>query len=315
MQRRGLNTRNQLDAAYSDTALGNTRPQGQVNFTGKFATTDPAIGQYPSFPPNGTDVTFIESPQGLNRPLDYFLAFTDPNLINSSIFALQTIPNRRLIVSQCMSAPGWDLAVAAAGGHDADYIAAATNLAPYADRIVSVRIGWEMNVTGYPWTAGGTGSNQTQANYIATFKRMSNYMRELLGPDVLIDWCPLFGTDATSWYPGDEFVDVIGMDIYNQAAFPQSWDSMYESAGGLRWLDGFSSSHGKFISIPEWGCDRNNAAGVDFVSKMGRWLKRPRANRVLYHSFWNSDDSFVGRLAHNPLLQAEYIRQFGLPSN
>lgn len=313
MQRPALRARNHLDAAYSDTPIGNVRPQGQLNITGGFATSDPACGQYVSFPPNAADVAFIESSMGLRRPLDYMLAFTDPNLINSSIFALQTIPTRSLIVSQCLAAPGWDLAVAAAGGHDADFVAAATNLAPYADRVVSVRLGWEMNVTGYPWTAGGSGTNQTPANYIATFRRFSNYIRELCGPDTLIDWCPLFGTDATAWYPGDEYCDVVGMDIYAQTAFPQSWDSMYESAGGLRWLDGFASAHGKFISIPEWGCDRNNAAGVDFISKMGRWLKRPRANRCLYHSFWNSDDSFVGKLSHNALLQAEYLRQFSMP--
>jgi hypothetical protein len=315
MQRPAIRARNHLDAVASDFPIGNVRPQGQLNVTGKFMTSDPACGQYPSFPPNQTDVAAIEGPQGLRRPLDYFLAFTDPNLIYSSIFALQTIPDRSLIVSQCMSAPGWDLAVAAAGGHDADYISAAQNLAPYADRIISIRIGWEMNVTGYPWTAGGAGSNQTPANYIATFRRMSNYMREMCGPDVLIDWCPLFGTDPTAWYPGDEYCDVIGMDIYAQTAFPQSWASMYESAGGLRWLEGFASAHGKFLSIPEWGCDRNNAAGVDFISNMARWMKRPRANRFLYQSFWNSDDSFVGKLSHNPLLQAEYIRQFSMPNS
>jgi hypothetical protein len=62
MQRPAIRARNHLDAVASDFPIGNVRPQGQLNVTGKFMTSDPACGQYPSFPSNQTDVAAIEGP-------------------------------------------------------------------------------------------------------------------------------------------------------------------------------------------------------------------------------------------------------------
>jgi hypothetical protein len=52
--------------------------------------------------------------------------------------------------------------------------------------------------------------------------------------------------------------------------------------------------------------------GRGVTSTRGRFIPVLTARRSWRNS---SDDSFVGKLTHNPLLQAEYIRQFGLPLN
>ena len=292
-----------------DVSYGVMRPQRPVRFSGQFLTTEPCLGQYVGFPTDNAKVAQFEA--SIGRPLDYTLAFTDPNIIQSNIYALQQDPTRRMIVSQCLIAPGWDMAATAAGAHDADYDNASLFLSAYADRVVSIRIGWEMNFPGgYPWSIGSTGINVTKPNYIACFQRFVNFFRQRM-PDVMIDFCPGFDQDATTWYPGDDYVDVISSDIYLKSAFyTDDFNNVYSATSGLRWLDQFSSLHGKFMGVPEWSGDYNSGT---LVNGMAKWFRRPRANPVIYQSYWNSTDSFNGLLSNYPNAQAAYIAQFGDP--
>jgi hypothetical protein len=300
-----------LNGDGNDISFSTMRPCRPLRFSGQFITSEPILGQYVGFPTDNSKVAAFEA--SLGRPLDYTLAFTDANNIQSNIFALQSDTTRRMVISQCLIAPGWDMAATAAGSHDSDYDNASFFLSAYADRVVSIRIGWEMNFpNGYPWSIGGSGVNVTKANYIACFRRLVDFFRQRM-PDVPIDWCPGFDQEAETWYPGDDYVDIIGSDIYlKQAFYSDNFNNVYSAISGLRWLDKFSSSHGKMISVPEWSGDYNS--GV-LINGMAKWLRRPRANPVIYHSYWNSTDSFNGLLTNYPNAAAAYYANFGDPGN
>jgi len=304
-------TAGQISGESQDISYQALRPLGDLHFTGNALTTDPLCGQYPSGADTGLCAPF-ETLMG--RLLDFINTFADPNTISSNTFRFSDWPGRRLIISQPLMAPGWDMAATAAGAHDSDYQAAAANLAPFADRIIAIRVGWEMNQAGgYPWSIGGSGTNQSAANYVLCFQRFANYLREAM-PGVLIDWCYNYGSpDPTPWYPGDGYCDVVGMDCYlNSAFWPDSFGTTFEQAFGLRFLDGFAAAHGKFISIPEWSSNYNTGT---WITAMAAWMKRPRANRLLYQSYWNSNDSFAGALSGYPVNQAAYLAAFGDPGN
>ncbi len=61
-------------------------------------------------------------------------------------------------------------------------------------------------------------------------------------------------------YPGDDVVDVVALDLYNQSWRPQDatdpearWRNLVSQPYGLDWLRAFAARHGKPIALPEWG--------------------------------------------------------------
>ncbi len=78
--------------------------------------------------------------------------------------------------------------------------------------------------------------------------------------------------DSTRFYPGDEFVDYVGVDVYdlswadNTYPYPEdcsadcrlkrqkaAWQNIFSSKFGLAFWSGFAAEHGKPLSLPEWG--------------------------------------------------------------
>jgi hypothetical protein len=81
--------------------------------------------------------------------------------------------------------------------------------------------GWEMNGDWYPWSING--SNQSQ--FVAAFQHVSNYCHNYgNGSDIRMVWNPssMFpgSYDYNTFYPGDQYVDVIGLDIYGPRQWP-----------------------------------------------------------------------------------------------
>ena len=85
-----------------------------------------------------------------------------------------------------------------------------------------VRLGWEMNGTWFPWSG-------EPARFVRGWRRATSFMLQA-NPDLLFEWSPIAGSgnNPEPYYPGDAFVDVIGLDIYNT----QSWTAFREHAWG-----------------------------------------------------------------------------------
>ena len=81
------------------------------------------------------------------------------------------------------------------------------------------RLGWEMNITG-PTYAGSDA--QSQADWVAAFQHIHAVIKKAAkaaGIRAWIVWNPnvtnySYANAITSLYPGDRFVDVVGIDIY-----------------------------------------------------------------------------------------------------
>ncbi len=94
-------------------------------------------------------------------------------------------------------------------------------------------------------------------------------MRSVPGADFRFDFAPSRGRDAIPWtecYPGDDYVDVIGMDSYDQPPGVSFTEQIKEPYGLQAQVD-FAQAHGKPVSYPEWGLFRNGD-NPDYIRQM-----------------------------------------------
>lgn len=163
-----------------------------------------------------------------------------------------------------------------------------------------IRPGWEFNGTFYDWSAtGDTGA----AQYAEYFRRIVRAMRSVPGADFSFSWCMVQeragSLDLEKAYPGDDFVDDIGFDVYNQLFkanlnHEQQWQNLKSGIKyGLDWQLAFAKAHGKPVSYPEWaGFTRagNRGSGGDdalFIRNMFAWMV---AHPPAYENYFNFDD-------------------------
>lgn len=188
------------------------------------------------------------------------------------------------------------LAAAAAGDYDPRWHAAAVTLAaasPGSDPI-PVRTGWEFNGAWQPWAAKGKEADYRAAyrRFVASFRAVSDRFR--------FEWTPNvgdFGTNPEDSYPGDDVVDLIGMDFY----YNHEWDPADPVAAfnykvseryGLAWHQDFAKRHGKPTAYAEWGVSRDSDA--PYVTLALQWFA---AHDVVYASYWNSNAAYRGKLS------------------
>ena len=101
-------------------------------------------------------------------------------------------------------------------------------------------------------------------------------------------------------YPGNAYVDVIGLDAYDQSwATPQTpanaWSATLLPA--LTAAQQFAASHGKPLAFPEWGVairDDGHGLGDDpnYINQMVSWMHNP-SNDVVYESYFDYDSGGV----------------------
>ncbi|MDB5998308.1 MAG: glycosidase, partial [Rhizobacter sp.] len=101
--------------------------------------------------------------------------------------------------------------------------------------------------------------------------------------------------EPTRVYPGDAYVDIVGMDVYNQTwsvpipTTAQLWQTFLTQEYGLNWHRDFAAAHGKAMSYPEWGTGTRpdgHGRGDDplFIQTMAAWIA---GNNVAYHNYWD----------------------------
>jgi Glycosyl hydrolase family 26 len=181
-----------------------------------------------------------------------------------------------------------------------------------------LRVGHEMNCC-YPWAA----APDPQA-YINMYRRYVSIARSIPGQRFLFDWNPVFGggnMSAAAAYPGDDVVDIIGIDIYDDAihgADPvQRWNNML---GGLQWHRDFANAHDKFMSYPEWGLSyrplvpsRSGGDNPYFIARMKDWFASNNVAYAIYYSHDNYEYESDILNGDFPAALSEFNRQFGAP--
>jgi hypothetical protein len=212
------------------------------------------------------------------------------------------------------------LADGADGKYDATFKRIAETLVAHGRADATIRIGWEFNGHWQPWSAA-----RDPQSFVAYFRRIVGLMRETADQRFSFEWCPNHGRHEmapTEAYPGDDVVDVIGMDVYDEYWTPLEsnatvrWASYIYQPYGLSWHREFAAEHHKALAFPEWGTGNNpqGAGGGDdpvFIRGMASWIAM---TKPLYQSYWDNPSPEFNTMLSNlqfPLAAAEYVKQFG----
>jgi hypothetical protein len=155
-----------------------------------------------------------------------------------------------------------------------------------------VRLGWEFN-GDMDWR--GTDPD----TWIACYRHAATAIRAT-DPDVLLDWTinghgtpsSVCGGRSTNCYPGDAYVDIVGIDNYDH--FPAvrtvaDFDRVAAQPDGLDWLFAFAQAHGKPFSVGEWGVVPGATDGrgdPEFVRWMHDWFAR-HAPSLAYEAYFS----------------------------
>jgi hypothetical protein len=185
------------------------------------------------------------------------------------------------------------LAAGARGAHDTEFRFIARALVEGGRAGAVLRLGWEFNGDWYPWAA-----QRDPAGFIAYWRRVVGVMRQQPGAAFRFEWTPGLGADGLdperAW-PGREFVDVIGLHVYNQSwrvpAADQEgrWRELRDAPRGLDWHRRFAAAQDRPRSFAEWGTGRRTGGGGGgddpvFIARMAAWVAAPD---VLYHGYWD----------------------------
>ncbi len=179
-----------------------------------------------------------------------------------------------------------------------------------AERLVAAKVpdtvlvlGWEMNGTTYTHRCGP--DPEAWKKY---WKRIVTVMRSVPGQRFRFDFAPSRGLDAVAWtrcYPGDDTVDIIGMDAYDQPR-GLSFDEQVKEPYGLQAQVDFAKAHGKPISYPEWGLFRNGDNPV-YMRRMLEWMDqhKPLYNTLTDycpHGVWECTSHSLSSLVYRSFL-------------
>jgi len=182
-------------------------------------------------------------------------------------------------------ANGGTLAQGAAHAYDSYYVAAAKKLlaASGTQSEIMVRMGEEFNANWMPWAAPGKEADfiKTYQNFVDAFRSVSNKFK--------FEWNVNIGgtMDPAKAYPGDAYVDYIGMDFYWDST--QSWsikdptqafNYFKNTAYGLQWFENFAAAHGKPSAYSEWGLNSTN--GAVYVDLVKKWFDTHNVAYELY---------------------------------
>jgi glycosyl hydrolase family 26 len=201
-----------------------------------------------------------------------------------------------------------DLAQAAAGAYNAHYAQLATNLIHAGMSNAILRFGHEFNGNWYPWSVwhDPDGEAAGETDFAAAFRQFVTAVRAVPGGHFTVVWNPVpgqGGVNLANCWPGDEYVDHVGIDIYDQdwnvyqPGVPptrqlreEAWHDLLTNGNwGINMIQQLAAAHHKPLAVPEWGIWQDTAGhgGGDnayFVQQMYDWLN---ANDVAWNIYFN----------------------------
>jgi hypothetical protein len=266
------------------------------------------------------------------RPLDVAMIYTDraswSKLTGPDAYVFPYTANwpGKLVVSQPPFPDDGtsNLKDCAAGTYDAYWKTFGTSLVSNGRADSIVRIAWEFN--GDFWYYHAT--NDTQ-QFIQCWNHVASSIKAT-DPQVLTDWTinskytptDSCNGDPRNCYPGDAYVDYIGIDDYDE--YPPStttpFDTIATAPGGLTWIHDFAVQHHKRFGVGEWGVvSAGSQGGGDnpaFIQNMRSWFQA-HASAGLYECYFGTDapgevdskilDTATGTCGcDNPMASAKY---------
>ncbi len=162
-----------------------------------------------------------------------------------------------------------------AGGRYDTYVGTWAKQAASYDKPFRLRFAHEMNGDWYPWSVGAPGGSPE--DYVAAYRRVRGIFDAAGAKRVQWVWCPNViingNVEAISRsYPGDDFVDIVGVDGYNFGDRPgHQWTRPAELFGNTLTLVP-QLAPGKPVWINEVGCGDQGGDKSRWISDFISWL-------------------------------------------
>jgi Malectin domain/Carbohydrate binding domain len=194
---------------------------------------------------------------------------------------------------------GATLAQVAAGTYNQQWRDLGTTLVNTGHGNAIIRLGWEFNGNWYAWAA------YDPTTWINAFRQAETSIKSS-APNVRIDWTVNRGTsqsipsgNSADAYPGDAYVDIIGVDSYDHWG---DWNSQLNGNQGLAYWASFARTHGKKFSVPEWGlvgAAPGNGDNAAYITNMFNFFT---ANKdiLAYEAYFNCSCAGVTASLNNP---------------
>ena len=157
-------------------------------------------------------------------------------------------------------APGRDPRRGATGAYNAHFVTLARTLMAAGESDAYLRLGWEFDGT---WTAWKATTPSSEANYAAYFRQIVTAIRSVPGEHFRFVWNP----DAIAFadahydvglaYPGNRYVNVVGLDTYDQ-----SWVTPLTPANAWNQTVLPSLTAAQNFAHRAWQADRSHTSGA-----------------------------------------------------
>jgi len=245
-----------------------------------------------------------ESPWMFNDPGDGFDSWLAASSAHQVVMSMDLIPQEAGSTSDPLS---WEQSCAA-GDYNQYATTLAKNLVSYGAGNIVIRLGTEANGN---WEADYVGtSSEEMSAWAACFDNEVSAMRAVSGAHFLFVWNPNVCTadlPINEWYPGNSYVDIIGVDAYDadcgtdETVGQEGWTAYYtdsSSNGGspdfpsLANLEAFASANGKALSFPEWGLGSGDDDPA-YVTDMGKMFS---SDDFSFETYFDAGDDGIATL-------------------
>lgn len=211
------------------------------------------------------------------------------------------------------------------GEYDQYATTLAKNLVSYGAGRIVIRLGPEANGS---WEADYVGTTSAEmSDWAQCFDNEVAAMRAVPGTNFLFVWNPNVCTaniPMSMWYPGNSYVDIIGVDAYDtdcnslQTVAQEGWTaySTDSSSSGssspdfpsLANIEAFAVAKGKPMSFPEWGIN----SGTDDSAYVTGLTQMVKADNFAFECYFDTGNDSVTQLGSSlPAATAAYAQAFG----
>jgi hypothetical protein len=185
---------------------------------------------------------------------------------------------------------GVSLEACASGTYNAHWRQFGSVISSYGLGHSIIRLGWELNGDWYVWSA-------TQPTVWAQCWRQIVTSARSTAPGLRWDWTVNRGVsaglaDPTRAYPGNAYVNIVGVDSYDNwppATTSAGWQTQLNGVQGLNYWLAFAKAHGKPLSVPEWANVSSGASSggddVGYVNSMRSFFAANAATIAYEASF------------------------------
>jgi mannan endo-1,4-beta-mannosidase len=193
------------------------------------------------------------------------------------------------------------------GSEDATTLAPAVVLAKSYPGTLYIRLDWEMNGSWapYSWLNPDQPAGETPATFVAMWQHVVNYFRAAGVSNVKWVWSPNVdggtGTMA-AYYPGDGYVDDVGLDGYNYAYYQGSWVSPQQVFGAS--YTGLESITHKPVIVAETSSVEANSAEASQGLSKALWMQQlsaylPSLSNVIAVCWFDQPTPITGSNSQN----------------